>query len=693
MSRLIKRLRSWLSAPDLGRTDLNRRAYLLYSILLVLSAALIALNIVFVFIGEDAQIALYLTLTGLATTMICLVLTRLGFLRAAGLITTFLLWSILSSAIYTFDGVDGTAVLGQLLIIFMAGLLIDERWGTLLGLLTIGVNYGAMVIQREAGLPFPRAVDSLQSRWFVQGVYILIAVGLMQAAVRSIRGALSESQWNEQVLKDRVSDLRQAQAKLQRNEQDLLGREAILKAVGNAAEGLFRGETLQESVPAMLEALGRATGADRAYIFENTQIDGDQVLTSQRFEWVTKGVQPQIENPDLQDLDFRGSGFGRWMELLSRNAVVRGQVNDFPAGEQALLREQEIRSILVVPIFSRNDWWGFMGFDETKWEREWSPPEQDALRAAAGILGAAIERQRAEQALNQSEARYRAIVGDQIDLISRYSPDGHITFANQAFKDYFGWDDETLKGKNIWDTMTDENRYRLRMKIGSLTQEKPASTTKSLNLNADGELRWQEWTDRGIFDEAGRLVEVQAVGRDIDEQEKLRRDIERQALTDSLTGLLNRRAIMDQIEMEWHRAKREPKPLSLVMIDVDKLKMINDEYGHLAGDEALMRIGELLHKSMRRYDGVGRWGGDEFLLVLPKTGIEEANRVARRLLETINASQIEAGKGDSIRLEASLGVACETEFAGDEKKGVEALLARADGALYAAKEGGRNRVA
>src|SRR5690606_22727905 len=101
--------------------------------------------------------------------------------------------------------------------------------------------------------------------------------------------------------------------------------------------------------------------------------------------------------------------------------------------------------------------------------------------------------------------------------------------------------------KNIWDTMTDENRYRLRMKIGSLTQEKPASTTKSLNLNADGELRWQEWTDRGIFDEAGQLVEVQAVGRDIDDQEKLRRDIERQALTDSLTGLLNRRAIMDQI--------------------------------------------------------------------------------------------------------------------------------------------------
>jgi diguanylate cyclase (GGDEF)-like protein/PAS domain S-box-containing protein len=367
-------------------------------------------------------------------------------------------------------------------------------------------------------------------------------------------------------------------------------------------------------------------------------------------------------------------------------------VHDFPEAERALLQAQDISSILVVPIFSRTEWWGFMGFDETKWEREWSPPEQDALRAAAGLLGAAIERQRAEQALNQSEARYRAIVGDQIDLISRFKPDGQITFANDAFKDYFGWDDETLGDKNIWETMTDENRYRLRMKIGSLTQENPAATTKSKNINADGSLRWQEWTDRGIFDDDGHLIEIQAVGRDVDEEERLRREIEQQALTDSLTGLLNRRAIMNQLEMEWHRAKRDPQPLSLVMIDVDNLKTINDDHGHLVGDDALIRMGQLLHQSMRRYDGVGRWGGDEFLLVLPKTSLELADKVARRLLETINASQIKAGNDTVIGLEASLGVACQTDFDGDEKKGVESLLAMADEALYEAKQQGRNQV-
>ena len=647
--------------------------------------------VVFVLVGEGARIALNLATISLVTTMVCMWLVRLGFIRAAGSITVFLLWGVLSIAIYTFDGVDGTAVMGQLLIIFMVGLLINERWGTLLGLLTIGANYGAMVIQQRVGLPFPRAVDSLQSRWIVQGVYILIGVGLMQAAVRSIRSALSESQWNEQVLKDRVSDLRQAQAKLERNEKDLLGREAILKAVGSAAEQLFRGETLEASVPAMLEALGKATGADLVYVFENSHMADQPMLTSQRFEWVANGIEPQIDNPDLQDLDFRASGFGRWVELLSRNAMVRGQVNEFPHEEQGLLREQDISSILVVPIFSRTEWWGFMGFDETKWEREWSPAEQDALRAAAGILGAAIERQRAEQALNQSEARYRAIVRDQIDLICRFKPDGQITFANEAFKEYFGWDEETLASKNIWDTMTDENRYRLRMKISSLSPESPAATTKSQNINADGSLRCQEWTDRGIFDDDGWLVKVQAVGRDIDEQERLRRDIEQQALTDALTGLLNRRAIMDQLEMEWHRAKREPQPLSLIMMDVDRLKEINDKFGHLTGDDALVRVGQLLQKSMRRYDGVGRWGGDEFLVVLPKTSMELATKVATRLLRTINESQIQTSDGGMVDLEASLGVACADDFEGDDKRGVESLLARADEALYQAKEQGRNR--
>ena len=143
--------------------------------------------------------------------------------------------------------------------------------------------------------------------------------------------------------------------------------------------------------------------------------------------------------------------------------------------------------------------------------------------------------------------------------------------------------------------------------------------------------------------------------------------------------------------MEWHRAKREPQPLSLIMMDVDRLKEINDKFGHLTGDDALVRVGQLLQKSMRRYDGVGRWGGDEFLVVLPKTSMELATKVATRLLRTINESQIQTSDGGMVDLEASLGVACADDFEGDDKRGVESLLARADEALHQATEQGRNR--
>lgn len=627
----------------------------------------------------------------MAVVISCMHLTKRGLLKIAGRTLVYFLWFVLSLAVYSFDGISGTAVLGQILLIFLGGLLIGEQLGTFLGIITIASNYGAMLFQTSVGLPFELGADNLLSRWVLQAVYLLIAVGLMQALVRNIRSALSESEWNEQVLKDRVAELRQAQTQLEMSEKDLKRREAILRAIGSAAERLFKGESFRENVPGMIEELGRATGADRVYIFENEKAADGRLLTSQRFEWVDKDIEPQIENPDLQNLEFREAGFGRWLELLGRNVLVRGLVQDFPEGEREFLEAQQISSILVVPIFAADHWWGFMGFDETKWQREWSPAEEDALRAAADILGGAIERRRTEEALNRSEARYRAILRDQVEMILRYLPDGSFTFTNEAFRQYFALSDEEASRANLWDMVAVSDKSRLQEKIAGLSPATPVLVSKSLSPRGDGEERWMQWTDRGIFDPEGNLLEIQAVGRDIHEEEQMRRKIETQAMTDGLTGLLNRRAIMDYADAEWHRAEREKRPLSLIMMDVDKLKDINDSYGHLAGDQALNDIAELLRSSMRRYDWLGRWGGDEFLMVLPNTGLNEAVHVAERVRMGVMNHQLKIADGQSVSLMVSLGVACQTKVEGDSK-GVEVLLAKADEALYQAKQKGRNQV-
>lgn len=116
------------------------------------------------------------------------------------------------------------------------------------------------------------------------------------------------------------------------------------------------------------------------------------LCASQRFEWVAPGVIPQVDNPDLQGMPYEAAGFGRWARVLGAGDVVAGTIADLPEEEGRFLTAQGIHAILVVPIFARDAWWGFMGFDDCAVARTWTLGEIDALNAAAGALGAAVER-------------------------------------------------------------------------------------------------------------------------------------------------------------------------------------------------------------------------------------------------------------------------------------------------------------
>ncbi len=191
-----------------------------------------------------------------------------------------------------------------------------------------------------------------------------------------------------------------------RAEETLRRREAILEAISFAAERFLKTTAWQADIQAVLERLGQATGVSRVYIFENHTAP-DDVLTSQRYEWAMPGITPQIDNAELQNFPLRAAGFTRWVETLSRGELIYGHVREFPASERAVLAAQDIHSIVVVPIFVGETWWGFIGFDECRAEREWSVIERDALKTAADTLGAALERQHVETEL-QTSARQQA---------------------------------------------------------------------------------------------------------------------------------------------------------------------------------------------------------------------------------------------------------------------------------------------
>jgi len=162
---------------------------------------------------------------------------------------------------------------------------------------------------------------------------------------------------------------------------------------------------------------------------------------------------------------------------------------------------------------------------------------------------------------------------------------------------------------------------------------------------------------------------------------------QRLATTDSLTGLLNRRAFLEAANTELIRSDRTSTSTSALLIDVDHFKQINDRLGHAAGDVVLAAMGELLRKQARPYDIVARWGGEEFVVVLPNTTAADAQRVGERLRRAIEAARIVAPTGEPIAITASVGVATRLL---DES--IDALLDRADRAMYIAKASGRNRV-
>ncbi len=158
---------------------------------------------------------------------------------------------------------------------------------------------------------------------------------------------------------------------------------------------------------------------------------------------------------------------------------------------------------------------------------------------------------------------------------------------------------------------------------------------------------------------------------------------------DSLTGLLNRRAIQDQAGAELARGHRAGQTVSLVLLDLDHFKSVNDRYGHPAGDAALRHVATALRANTRSYDLVGRWGGEEFLLLLPGAGTDEAAEVADRVRAALAAEPIDMPNGDRLVLRVSAGVAGLT--AGTMPR-LEAIVASADAALYSAKQAGRDRV-
>lgn len=309
---------------------------------------------------------------------------------------------------------------------------------------------------------------------------------------------------------------------------------------------------------------------------------------------------------------------------------------------------------------------------------------------AATIIYANQTQQQLTLNLSQNEIKFRALFEKSTDAVFLISPNLRIIEINAAGADLLGYAPEELRRLPIKKLFPTEEWLEVRQRLKSVSADQVLPPTRRSFVSKRGERVILETNLAVVTDEAGRLMHYQSIGRDITntvlEEQRMRNTLAHMTLrasTDVLTGLLNREAVMQHAHAEWERYAREGVPMSIMMVDMDGLKKINDTHGHLVGDAALKALAKVLENNKRPYDWLGRLGGDEFMLVLPGAGVEDAQRILSRVHNAANQKTIRTGV-DEVQLSSSMGIAS-TEDAGAAPRAVNELVERADQALYAAK--------
>lgn len=343
-------------------------------------------------------------------------------------------------------------------------------------------------------------------------------------------------------------------------EKEILQRDNLLQGVAKAMNYLLTDKNHSEAVIKALATLGKAAEVDRVYICENHSHETTgEIAFSKCFEWTRDGITSTIKQPEWQNQVYHKIGMGLVFDRLTSGNSVNGLSTDFPTITQKILNNNNIRSILMVPILVNNQFWGYIGFDDCSRDRHWSKSEEMILIAIAASIGGSLQRHRTEEIMRH------------------------------------------------------------------------------------------------------------------------------QAFHDRLTDLPNRLLFDYRLPLALETAKNHKHKLAVCFLDLDRFKIINDTLGHAIGDKLLQTASERLTKCLRENDTIARWGGDEFILLLPQINSkQDAAKVATRLLEVLQpAFDIE---GHQLYISCSIGIAVYP----NDGKNPETLLKNADVALYRAKEQGRN---
>ena len=292
-----------------------------------------------------------------------------------------------------------------------------------------------------------------------------------------------------------------------------------------------------------------------------------------------------------------------------------------------------------------------------------------------------------EAQLRESEQNFRRLFENMQDVYYRTDAQGIVRHVGPGVRRVLGYEPHEIEGRtaeSYYPRSTDRDAFK-----AAILEYGEVSDFPGQMVRRDGTVIDISISSHALYDHAGNFAGVEGIYRDVTQRKNLERELQRLATTDMLTGMANRRAFLECAESVYAHSRHSGEPLTLLMLDLDHFKSINDRFGHLEGDRALAEFAQAVKSQLRASDVAGRLGGEEFGVLLPATSLDEGRQVALRILHSVRALQLHDEGGNAYHVTASLGL---STFRGTDRS-LRDMLDRADQALYQAKHHGRNQIA
>ncbi|WP_181918947.1 diguanylate cyclase [Wenzhouxiangella sediminis] len=440
--------------------------------------------------------------------------------------------------------------------------------------------------------------------------------------------------------------------KRQRRRQDL---ELIVHLQREIVTG---GLDLQRVRQKVVDAALQISGADAAVV-EEAEDD----------EMVYRAVAGRAQGSLGLRLPVEGSLTG--LCFRSRELIKTDDTEADPRVHREAARKVGFVSGILVPLIHDQRCYGVLKVYSSR-PSAFSSDEVQLLEIASGILAAALF----NAASFEAEVNRRSLLVDSIPiLVSFIDKERRYREVNAAYEDWFCVKASDIRGQFMWEVLGDQAYERIRSYVDAALEGEEVSYEAEIPYKEGGKrvVLAQYQPSRG---HDGEVTGMYAVVRDLTQV--------KQAELDFLTGLWNRRKCEEKATELLRQADRYDQPLALMLLDVDNFKSINDRFGHAHGDEVLKGVGHHLGNTVRGVDVVGRWGGEEFIILAPETGLDEAKLLAERICAELRRQSFAGSQAVTV----SIGV---TRVSKGER--LEQALERADEALYRAKREGRDRVA